>query len=155
MTEAPYANIIFDAPSKTDEFDGKGHLRSAKALSEGIHQVFCNGGGAIGLEGNWGAGKSSVIEMASEHLEHIAPLEGEQPFKYHVFTFDLWTHQTDEFRRAFLERFLDFMERAEFDHHVDLEKQRDRIRNRKKEVTHESKQQYSATGAVIVLLLLT
>jgi hypothetical protein len=153
MIETPFANIIFDVPSKTDDFDGKGHERSAKALSEGIHQVFSNGGGAIGLEGSWGAGKSSVIEMATQQLDKLAPSESADQFKYHVFTFDLWTHQTDEFRRAFLERFLDFMQTAKFEHKVDLEEQRDRIRNRKKEVTNESKRRYTTAGAIIVLLL--
>ena len=153
MAKTPFANIIFDVPSKTDDFDGKGHERSAKALAEGIHQVFGNGGGAIGLEGSWGAGKSSVIEMATEKLEAITPKDDARKFRYHVFSFDLWTHQTDEFRRAFLERFLDFMQDVDFDHEVDLEVQRDRIRNRKKEVTNESKRRYTAVGAIIVLLL--
>lgn len=153
--KTPTASIIFDIPTADDAFDGAGHRRSAKALAEGIDQVFENGGGAIGLEGAWGAGKSSVIRMAEANLEEVPSRkpEGSSKPAYHIFTFDLWTHQTDEFRRAFLERFIDFVDQGAFPHKVNVQLERDRVRNRKKQITNENRHQYTSAGAFIVLLL--
>lgn len=152
MPDSLHAKIIFDKPATEDAFTGQGHARTAKGLSEGIDQVFENGGGAIGLEGPFGSGKSTVIGFAEDRLrEH--PSRANPNAKYHVFTFDLWMHQTDEFRRSLLESFLDFVETAPFPHQVDMEEERDKIRNRKKVVVTENKHRYTANGLALIFAL--
>jgi hypothetical protein len=147
VSEVPYARIIFDRPTEKDAFAGKGHDRSARALSDGIRQV-TDRGGAIGLEGPWGSGKSSVISIAEEHLN-----TADRSYAYHLFTFDLWTHQTDELRRALLEEFLTFIGDSDFKHEFNLAEERDAVRNRKKQVTSQSRPRYTLLGLSVLLLL--
>jgi ABC-type multidrug transport system fused ATPase/permease subunit len=60
---------------------------------------------AIGLEGPWGSGKSTVVEIARRKLA----AEGERAgVAYNFFTFDIWQSQGASFRRSFLEHFLDW-----------------------------------------------
>lgn len=74
MTSPSTAKIILGEPQDEDAFEGEGHKRSSKALVDSIKQLVENGnatktyGGSIGLEGAWGAGKSSVIRMADKAL---------------------------------------------------------------------------------------
>lgn len=58
--------LLPEKPAQRDLFKGKAHDRIAAALVE----ILCNGSGgrAIGLEGTWGSGKSTVIEIASDLL---------------------------------------------------------------------------------------
>ena len=109
-TESWPAKIIFGEPKSQDEFGGLGHERSGKALADGIRQLAertegrRRAGGAIGLEGAWGSGKSTVIDIAGR--KYLGT-------DYRIFTFDLWRHQSDDFRRSLLEQFIGFA-RGEF-----------------------------------------
>ena len=58
--------FIDDLPVESDEFEGGSHARVAAAIVDTIKAN--DGGRAIGLEGTWGSGKSSVIEIASNQL---------------------------------------------------------------------------------------
>lgn len=49
----------------------------------------------IGLEGGWGSGKTTVINMVSDLLEGKSNIT--------VFRFDAWAHQGDPLRRTYLE----------------------------------------------------
>ena len=49
----------------------------------------------IGLFGNWGTGKSSIIETAKQELETDNP-------KIKFITYDAWKYSNDSFRRMFL-----------------------------------------------------
>ena len=98
---APLSRVILtDLPSENDEFSGGGHQRTANALADTIVQ-FEGADRAIGLEGNWGSGKSTIVELAKKQLA-----DTDRAHKYHVFTFDLWANQTGHFKRSFLEAFL-------------------------------------------------
>lgn len=90
-----------DQPVSADDFAGRGHTRTAQAIVEIILGKNSNTR-TIGLEGDWGSGKSSVIEIASEQLNK--PSISTENFK--IFTFDTWAHQGDPLRRSFLEKFL-------------------------------------------------
>ena len=59
--------LLLDDPSREDAFDGKGHERTASALTSAIRDLG-EGDGAIGLEGEFGAGKSTVICLAEDGL---------------------------------------------------------------------------------------
>lgn len=97
-------NILIDEPVKEDEFSGGGHLRTAKALANTIRQ-FDGHNRAVGLEGAWGAGKSTIVELARKELESESSDKA-----FSVFTFDLWTHQTSNFKRSMLEALLTWIE---------------------------------------------
>jgi hypothetical protein len=93
-----------DAPSKIDEFTEGGHSRTAQTLSDLITSDAL-GTCAIGLEGGWGSGKSTVIELSevivSEH--HNSPI---------FFKFDMWRSELNEIKSVFLVEFIDFLKRS-------------------------------------------
>ncbi|RFB67524.1 hypothetical protein DZB54_20390 [Herbaspirillum sp. 3R-3a1] len=60
------------------------------------------GGKTIGLEGSWGAGKSTIIRLLSKTITQAS---NSPPFL--IFNFDAWAHQGDPLRRAFLEGLID------------------------------------------------
>ena len=49
----------------------------------------------VGLFGEWGSGKSSILKTAREHLENENP-------KTKFITFDAWKYGDDAFRRSFI-----------------------------------------------------
>lgn len=102
MTESINRKIIIDEPTGEDFFNGKGHERTAVSLARTIRN-FDNEDRAIGLDGPWGSGKSSVVEIASRHLEKSKRPE---EVEHHFFTFDIWKSQGSGFRRSFLEHFI-------------------------------------------------
>lgn len=54
----------------------------------------------IGLEGEWGSGKTNVIKNFQTKLK-------DNDKKYFVFNYDVWGHQEDLTRRSFLEELID------------------------------------------------
>lgn len=50
----------------------------------------------IGVFGEWGSGKSSIVKTAQ------GILEDDKDQKYHFFTYDAWKYSKDSFRRTFL-----------------------------------------------------
>lgn len=95
--------ILDNRPVFEDGFSGEGHRKTAKAIANAIEgfqgQTFM-----IGLEGKWGAGKSTIIELMHKELENSGK-------KYQVFNFDLWSNQTSNFKRALLETLLNWVEK--------------------------------------------
>jgi predicted KAP-like P-loop ATPase len=55
----------------------------------------------VGLEGEWGAGKSTVIRLLQEKLK------AERQDKTFVFYIDAWEHEGDHLRRVFLEMLIE------------------------------------------------
>ncbi|NVK33038.1 MAG: hypothetical protein HWE23_01080 [Rhodobacteraceae bacterium] len=102
MSKKVLRQIIQDQPSDKDLFHGGGHERTAFSLSKAIVK-FDKDDSAIGLDGSWGSGKSSVVEMAARIL---AGKNGRGKKTYHFFTFDIWKSQGSGFRRSFLEHFI-------------------------------------------------
>ncbi|MGR9372368.1 P-loop NTPase fold protein [Rhizobium leguminosarum] len=97
-------SILIDEPSREDHFNGKGHERTAVALSKAIANFYGNDR-AIGLDGPWGSGKSTVVEIARKILDERKTKENRA---YHFFTFDIWQSQGSSFRRSLLEHFLEW-----------------------------------------------
>ncbi|MEJ1119772.1 P-loop NTPase fold protein [Phyllobacterium sp. CCNWLW109] len=89
--------ILLDEPSQEDLFHGKGHDRTAAALASAIRN-FSNADRAIGLDGPWGSGKSSVVGIAERKLQ----VSMGDDIRFHFFTFDIWKSQGSAFRRSFL-----------------------------------------------------
>tara|TARA_R110002020_G_scaffold50821_8_gene143900 strand:+ start:2170 stop:5658 length:3489 start_codon:yes stop_codon:yes gene_type:complete len=157
----PKVSIIFGEPKKKDAFGGKGHELSARALADGIRQIadkpaedpdgrpYQDLGGAIGLEGAWGSGKSTVIDIAREECLKDSFL---------VFTFDLWRHQSDDFRRSLLEEFLLYVERlikaGKLDAGViDVEAKQNEVRNRTTVTTKTDQRRFTFLGIAFILSL--
>ncbi len=91
--------IIDDAPAEDDllAFHGEigPHRRVAKAIVDVIQSSDESGGKMIGLEGGWGAGKTTVVNMIRKLLVGREDIS--------VFTFDAWAHEGDPLRRTYLE----------------------------------------------------
>ena len=73
-----------------DAFAHKTHENAADTISEIISREDC--GTTIGVEGPWGGGKSTVIQILKQKLRGVA----------HVFMFDAWAHEGDCLRQVFL-----------------------------------------------------
>ncbi|MBN9237770.1 MULTISPECIES: P-loop NTPase fold protein [Phyllobacteriaceae] len=146
MTETPtkpHAQILTGNAADDDAFAGGGHTRTATALADTISQIGTRDG-AIGLEGSWGTGKSMVIKLAAKALP-----KG----KYDLFTFDLWRHQTDNFRRLFLEEFVAWLEQQKYLTTTEVTHAISRIRDRTQTIGTDRFSLYTWPGLVFLLLL--
>jgi hypothetical protein len=91
--------LLDDDPAIRDAFgDEKGngpHERLAIAIAELVTAVDEPGGKILGIEGKWGAGKTTVVNL----LRKI--VEAKTGFAF--LSFDAWAHEGDPLRRTFLE----------------------------------------------------
>lgn len=90
--------ILRDEPAEKDGFgkgaDGSGpHASIAAAIERRILSE--EGGGTIGLEGDYGSGKSTIVRLLDERLDKHKNIK--------LIIFDAWSHEGDPLRRAFLE----------------------------------------------------
>ena len=96
------ARLVPDEPSAIDEISGA-HQHIAKTIATLIKQS--PGGKFIKLEGQWGAGKSTVVRLLVEEL--IDKQDGEKNNdEFLIFQYDAWVHSGDHLRRAFLASFV-------------------------------------------------
>ncbi|RXJ88388.1 hypothetical protein CRV01_13295 [Arcobacter sp. CECT 8983] len=90
---------ISNKPIGEDSFIGKSHDNIANSIAEHImdesHPMK-----VIGLEGEWGSGKSNIIEIIKNKLNST----------HYVYIYDSWGHQEDSQRRAFLEEMTEELE---------------------------------------------
>src|SRR3569833_3038303 len=147
MTLTTSVQIIFEQPSTSDAFSGGGHKRTALELVRTIGEMKSRGG-AIGLEGIWGAGKSTVIELARPLIEKL-----DRPQKsYSVLTFDLWAYQTEAFRHAFLGKLLDHAVALEPGLTTSASNTRKRIATKVTETTQDASRTYSLSAIYFLLV---
>lgn len=85
--------LITDAPPNKDCFEGNAHINLALTIKDIVENE--EGGKTIGLEGEWGSGKSTVIRLLVDNLDN---------HNNYVFIFDAWAHEGDPLRRTFLEK---------------------------------------------------
>ena len=88
--------VMEDSASDCDLLRDGTHQRIADRLFDLITKSDTKGL-TIGLEGSWGSGKSTVVNLLRKKLE-----ETNEAF---VFYIDSWVHEGDYLRRAFLEGF--------------------------------------------------
>ncbi|WP_297648039.1 P-loop NTPase fold protein [uncultured Treponema sp.] len=91
----------------TDDAEIKDCLKNQthENIAENLYNLISDSntsGLAIGLEGKWGSGKSTVIKILSKKLK-------ENPDTF-IFYIDTWAHEGDPLRRIFLESFLENVE---------------------------------------------
>lgn len=84
--------LLPDAVATQDLFEDKTHEKAAQVLKKTLEAS--SGNITIGLEGTWGSGKSTVINMFTKYLDKD---------KDCLFLFDAWAHKDDPLRRIFLE----------------------------------------------------
>lgn len=90
--EDNHPKYIDNRPIGVDQFEGKSHERIATSIAEHIKDKN-NSIRVIGIEGEWGSGKSNIIELLRAQLKGT----------HHIYVYDSWGHQEDSQRRAFLE----------------------------------------------------
>ena len=148
--------ILSNEPLGIDLFEGKSQERIAKLICSDLEKARNTGSGGgrisgssvIGLEGEWGCGKSNVLKMLDAKLEEVRHSENKKKV-YSLFTYDLWGRQQDLQRKVILQ---DLAAHLKEKCHIDKD---DRIRNlilKKTEVGHELvKKGLLALGIPIVL----
>lgn len=91
--------LLDDLPASDDAFataDGVGpHQRVATAITNMITSKDGAGGQCIGIQGGWGSGKTTVVNLVAKELEKDTTTQ--------VVVFDAWAHEGDPLRRVFLE----------------------------------------------------
>lgn len=129
--------LLREKSSDQDLLEDKTHERIANTL----YRVIQGGGDGItiGLEGGWGAGKSTVVSILSKKLkEHRDIL---------YFYFDAWAHEGDPLRRVFLESLIEIGGSDS----LELEDLRRKISKRKKVTRIRSKSSATGLGKCIAL----
>lgn len=96
--------VLSDSCSAEDLLDDKTHQRIADKLYE-IISANPKEGLTIGLEGEWGSGKSTVVKLLQEKLKE------NKSNKTFVFYIDAWEHEGDHLRRVFLETLIEKIKR--------------------------------------------
>src|SRR4030095_14227195 len=94
--------LIPDDPSGADAFGA--HDTVAEAIADLINGKDIQTGNtpsgkAIGIEGSWGSGKTTVIELLRRRMMKDKGCA--------FFVFDAWAHEGDPLRRTFLESLID------------------------------------------------
>ncbi|WP_312208956.1 P-loop NTPase fold protein [Acinetobacter variabilis] len=130
--------ILNDDVAIEDLFEHKTHQHSAETLHQVINSS--NGNITIGLEGSWGAGKSTVINMFHQNLiqKNEATL---------FFLFDAWAHEDEPLRRIFLESLIQTIDPDESNY--DLQELQKELSGRKKTVEVNSKKSASRLGKLL------
>lgn len=142
-------SILIDAPSNKDHFNGKGHERTAVALSKAIAN-FSGNDRAIGLDGPWGSGKSTVVEIARKILDQR---NTKQNRAYHFFTFDIWQSQGSSFRRSLLEHFLDWTIATFPKHRSELQEVERKVKGKVREVRSTNQSILDWWGVLVIAAL--
>ena len=130
--------LVDDVPEARDDFGS--HERVAMAVVDLIESE--NGGKALALEGTWGSGKSTIVELIK------AKLPGS------VFVFDAWAHKGDPLRRAFIEELIGFLKDDYIDEKEKWREQQDTLAKRKKETVIRNTPRLTWQGTTFALLAL-
>ncbi|MBT6837948.1 MAG: NTPase [Bacteroidetes bacterium] len=88
--------FIQNTPHGVDKYEGKSAERVADAIKSHIEEYNDKDNLAkiIGLDGEWGSGKSNIIRILTSKLGD----------NYYLFEYDAWGNQEDLQRRSFLEQ---------------------------------------------------
>lgn len=93
IAERYYPIFLPNKPVGEDKFEGRAQQKTAENIINLIQQNYYSPK-IIGVEGDWGAGKSNLIELIRTHIDK----------KYFTFIFDAWGNQEDLTRKSFLEQ---------------------------------------------------
>lgn len=143
---------LIDEASKEDQFTGGGHKRTAEQLTRSILTFSEHSKNrAIGLYGEWGSGKTTVVNLAEKNLAEQYSKKKCKKFRF--FTFDLWSANTKHFKRTLLEELIDWGKTERGDQVPDLKKLQDIVRDRKITTTSDLSLKFSRLGIAFFAFL--
>ncbi|MEO3736432.1 P-loop NTPase fold protein [Shewanella baltica] len=131
-------SVLQEQVSADDLFEDKTHERIASTLKAFISNT--DAGLTIGLEGGWGAGKSTVINILKNKLI-------EDKTNTLFFVFDAWAHDGDPLRKIFLESLIVSIDSNQQDQI--LNSLREQVSARKKSVSVKTKKTASKLGKIL------
>lgn len=103
VEEEKYPHLLSNHTCGEDLFEGKSHELIAKRIVQTIAEDASVH--AIGLDGDWGSGKSNVIEQVRKLSN---------PQRDLIFVYDAWAYQTDPQKRSILETIIEFLAKQTF-----------------------------------------
>ena len=136
--------LLADTPTETDAFGG--HERVARSIAEVVQTE--GGGRAIGLEGEWGAGKSTIVRLTSKELRQAKDND------HGIAVFDLWAHQGDPLRRTFLESLITRVQELNWVNGEEWNRRLAELTRRRREDTTRVVPQLTGAGRWFALTLL-
>ncbi len=139
-----YPVFISNTPSGEDLYESRSQDRIASSIAEHI-RTNSSDTTLIGLDGEWGSGKSNTISIVRSKLGSM----------YHVFVYDTWAHQEDLQRRSFLEEFTDNLFNAQL---IDEAKWNDKLKTllaKKRESIKKTIPKLSSAIVVSIISLIT
>ena len=136
--------LLADTPAETDEFGG--HKQVASSIAEVVQTE--DGGKAIGLEGGWGSGKSTIVRLIAQEL----PQTNEHDHRMVVF--DMWSHQDDPLRRTFLESLITRIQSFGWIQKEKWGRRSDELAGRRREDTTRVVPRLTGTGVLFAFTLL-
>ncbi|MEQ4487575.1 MAG: P-loop NTPase fold protein [Dehalococcoides mccartyi] len=138
--------IIEDSPVTQDRLsfdEGIGpHERIAKAIAE----IVCSdesGGKIIALEGEWGSGKSTVVNLLMQKLKENKNIL--------VFSFDAWAHEGDPLRRTYLESLIRHLQKRNWIDTGKWDKNLDKLTKRFRVVKTTTTQGVTTFGKILAI----
>lgn len=142
------AILLEDTPALEDEFATSSGLGPHKRVATAITNLVATekGGKVIGLEGGWGAGKSTVANFVRRDLDDIDNFE--------VLSFDAWAHEGDPLRRTYLEAIIDRFQELSWVDKEQWDKVLDTIANRRRETSTRTIPHPTRLGAWLGISLL-
>ena len=133
--------LISDVPATEDAFGP--HDRVAAAIADLV--VSEDGGKTIGMEGRWGFGKSTVVNLLKKKLQAKPGIA--------LWSFDAWAHEGDPLRRTFLESLISqLIGRSWINKHV-WEERRDELARRRKVTSSRTIPQLEAAGKLLIFFV--
>ena len=145
MNTVPH--ILDDKSANKDEFVESTH----EVLAEKLYSLIANTPGSgytIGLEGKWGSGKSTVVEILCEKLE-----KDKIAFPFYI---DAWEHEGDSLRRMFLGSLIQQLlknEAIKKDCKTQLEEIQKKVNSKQSAVTVSQSTSMSMFGKIVAALL--
>ncbi len=97
---AEYPKFISNNPCAEDLFEGKAHQKIAQSIANILeNNRDCH---IIGIEGEWGSGKSNLVKLVEKKIKQTVSASNNKQ-EYHFFLYDAWGFQNDFQRRSILE----------------------------------------------------
>ncbi len=139
-------SLLNDNVQNIDKYEEQIHEKIADAIYKLINNPK-NEGITVGLEGDWGTGKSTIISILESKLKTKEKLK----HKFHYFYFDAWAHEGNPLRRVFLEQLIIQCDtKNELSELNDVISKRKRIVNIKSSSTVTSLGKYLSISAFLV-----
>lgn len=132
-------NFLNNKPIGKDLFEGQSQERISEALVKTLNDKNFQ---IIGIDGEWGTGKSNLVDIVSGKLED----------SHSFFIYDVWGHQEDEQRRSILIELTQFIEEKKIIKKVEKWKEKlKKLLGKEREVTTINRP-YLSVGFILSLL---